>query len=1459
MICIRLVLNIDTQIFFTMKLLKWLSTYTVFLVIISGHAQVGIGNTDPKATLDITVTDPDNPSATDGILIPRVNTLNITSPNTDQDGMLVYLTTDVTISTVPYSKGFYYWDDGTNTWTQISGAKQINDLNDGISDGSSVFLGANSGINDDLSGNQNIAVGSSALQDNISGFGNIAIGDSSLNNSTGDFNTAIGTTSLFSNTSGSSNVAIGGASLQNNTTGSGNIAIGAFAGRYTNGSGNVVIGDLALEENVGGSNNVAIGNSAANQNYDASGSIFIGNQAGYNETSGNRLYIENSDSNADNALIYGEFDNNILRTNSEFQIGNPTVNGYSFPISDGTTDQILSTNGAGILSFTDASALFTDTNTTYDGTDFALSNQSAPVGQFVTGITAAGTIISASDNDSQTLFLSGSTLGISNGNSVNLSGTDSQSIDNFSFNTSTNELTLEIENDGLPAQIIDLSSLSNPSDADWHEEGTNAGPNNISDNIFTQGRVGIGDITPDSTLDVDYSGSDIDAVIIDYTSTSNVIGSSFSNIPGALKVNTEATSSNRQLTSGAFTLTGTMAVGLSVSAAIGIQNTVTTQDDTSGLAIIVEGESDVSYGINNSVISSPSNTNFGTYNQVSGASISNYGGWFRANGSSTTNYGIRAEAFGATTNWAAYFGLGDVYIQNGLEVDGSFNFTDGNESLGYVLSTDALGNASWINPSTIFTDTDDQTISLSGTNLSITNGNTISLATLQDGIGTDNQTIDEFSLSGSTLSLSLEDDGQPNLTVDLSSLNSSNTLDQAYNQGGPGNGRIINATEGAFVITGEDGFSVSGTHGFGATISTGLQTKMFFNPRKSAFRAGYVDTNQWNDANVGEYSVAFGENTTASGEVSTAIGRNNNSTGDLSFTGGFSNNASGAASMAFGISTIASGSFSTTLGNNTLARSYAEVVIGRFNNIYSPVGATSWDYSDQVFVIGNGTNANRGNALTIFKNGLMNINDEYNMPLTDGTPGQVMTTNGSGIVSFEDPSTVFTDTDDQTLSLSGTTLSIDNGNSINLNTISENTTASNGLTEVGNDIRLGGTLTQDTTIDYGNFDTRLNLNGTGDFIIQDNGTDVFMVDSDGNTNVGNTMQWRENAINGTIIGQMLEDGNDGRFIVRENGNIAVDLRTNTGYVFNQQGFDRDFRIESDDQENMLFVDANTNRIGMGTGVPEGTLHVLSNSGSTSPQIRVTENNDTDGGRITFNNTVQTNNYWTLYGRSRDNNANSRFNIYNNATGNIVIIKGDGDAGFQGTPNADLHVYHNNISGSDGFKLQNQGGNNNWWRMFTSNADGRLYLYSTLGGPSSRGNFNNNTGVYSSTSDRRLKKDFKPLSFTWESFMQLETLSYLYKTQNDSKRSLGLIAQDVALIYPELVSYNAKDDIYHMNYSGFGVIAIKAAQELKEEINILKIENAKLKAKLDQLKSIEARLTALESKTETTQVDTITKE
>lgn len=64
----------------------------VFLSVMPCMAQVGIGNTEPKAVLDISVTDSSNPTNMDGVLIPRIDAFPTTNPIADQDSMLIYPT-----------------------------------------------------------------------------------------------------------------------------------------------------------------------------------------------------------------------------------------------------------------------------------------------------------------------------------------------------------------------------------------------------------------------------------------------------------------------------------------------------------------------------------------------------------------------------------------------------------------------------------------------------------------------------------------------------------------------------------------------------------------------------------------------------------------------------------------------------------------------------------------------------------------------------------------------------------------------------------------------------------------------------------------------------------------------------------------------------------------------------------------------------------------------------------------------------------------------------------------------------------------------------------------------------------------------------------------------------------------------------------------------------------------------
>ena len=111
--------------------------------------------------------------------------------------------------------------------------------------------------------------------------------------------------------------------------------------------------------------------------------------------------------------------------------------------------------------------------------------------------------------------------------------------------------------------------------------------------------------------------------------------------------------------------------------------------------------------------------------------------------------------------------------------------------------------------------------------------------------------------------------------------------------------------------------------------------------------------------------------------------------------------------------------------------------------------------------------------------------------------------------------------------------------------------------------------------------------------------------------------------------------------------------------------------------------------------------------------------------------------------------------------------------------------------------------------------------------------NNNIGVYmasdgnsmTSTSDERLKTDIESLDDPTEKLMQLKPCTYKWKTQEDDKKHVGFIAQEVEEVLPELVNETTYPD--GASYKGVATsdlipYLIKSIQERQLRIN--KLEN-----------------------------------
>jgi hypothetical protein len=213
--------------------------------------------------------------------------------------------------------------------------------------GLNVFVGPTAGANTTTNGIRNTAVGNQALATNTDGDVNVAVGYRTMGFSGGgdfNYNTAVGGYAGFAITTGGDNVFLGAGSGQSVTT--------------------------------------------------ASGNIFLGREAGRFEASSNKLYIENSASSS--PLIYGEFDNDLVRINGDFDVtGNVTVSGtgdFGGTVTAGGTTpevQFSATSGTiGVSGNTDLIQL-TTSGVVVDG---ELHVASAATGWFDDGVNFRATV-----------------------------------------------------------------------------------------------------------------------------------------------------------------------------------------------------------------------------------------------------------------------------------------------------------------------------------------------------------------------------------------------------------------------------------------------------------------------------------------------------------------------------------------------------------------------------------------------------------------------------------------------------------------------------------------------------------------------------------------------------------------------------------------------------------------------------------------------------------------------------------------------------------------------------------------------------------------------------------------------------------------------------------------------------------------------------------------------------------
>ena len=266
--------------------------------------------------------------------------------------------------------------------------------------------------------------------------------------------------------------------------------------------------------------------------------------------------------------------------------------------------------------------------------------------------------------------------------------------------------------------------------------------------------------------------------------------------------------------------------------------------------------------------------------------------------------------------------------------------------------------------------------------------------------------------------------------------------------------------------------------------------------------------------------------------------------------------------------------------------------------------------------------------------------------------------------------------------------------------------------------------------------------------------------------------------------------------VAGSSNAFFDASTNNPYLFNAT--DRDFYFYSSNQEDFVFHTGGEKSVeiySLGLSILNGKyLELQSENNNRATAFQIRDNGDF---RITRNGI--------------------------NGTSAICIA---GDKKYVGInnplPGSDLDVLQANVPNVStidapaddtiGLRLNNwniyEAFNGNL--SFVSNAILRSYIVAS-------------NGNYVNSSDRRLKDNITPLENVLDRVHQLIPSRYNYLGNDDE--TVGLIAQDVEKIFPELVYQNG--EYKALAYDNFTILAIKAIQELTDKVIQLECKLADL--------------------------------
>ena len=162
--------------------------------------------------------------------------------------------------------------------------------------------------------------------------------------------------------------------------------------------------------------------------------------------------------------------------------------------------------------------------------------------------------------------------------------------------------------------------------------------------------------------------------------------------------------------------------------------------------------------------------------------------------------------------------------------------------------------------------------------------------------------------------------------------------------------------------------------------------------------------------------------------------------------------------------------------------------------------------------------------------------------------------------------------------------------------------------------------------------------------------------------------------------------------------------------------------------------------------------------------------------------------------------------------NASVLVGNAEIGI-GIDNNEIHQKGDNLNiGVSNFGNESGGGGSIYLRT-DSDSDGTLNMKALTVGKTG---YITSAYAINEDSDLRYKKDIKSLLSSLEKISALRGVSYYWKDRNDDGEKIGVIAQEVEKVYPQLV-HTDSEGYKSVAYSNLVAPMIEAIKELNQTV------------------------------------------